>query len=114
MSRRSLDRGVPGVMLRSIFANPSGTQAAQAALHYRSTEPLKDRWGGWYVTGTHGGQTHMGNVVVQDPEHPEQLDRSAGANIRDLSKFFDTSAYLSGHSDIVAHLVLAHQTQCTT
>ena len=29
----------------------------------------------------------------------------------DLSKQLDTSAYLTPHSDIVAHLVLAHQTQ---
>jgi hypothetical protein len=53
----------------------------------------------------------MGNVMAEDREHPDQLDRAAGANIADLSKQFDTSAYLTGHSDIVAHLVLAHQTQ---
>src|ERR1700733_12583786 len=73
--------------------------------------PLKERWGGWYVTGTHGQQTHMGNVVVRDKEHPEDLDRAAGANLVDLSKQLDTSVYLTPHSDIVAHLVLAHQTQ---
>ena len=73
--------------------------------------PLKDRWGGWYVTGTHGSQTHMGNVVVEDQEHPDQLNRAAGANVTDLSKFFDVSKYLIPDSDIVAHLVLAHQTQ---
>ena len=105
-------RGVPGVMLRSIFANPSGTQATHAAAYITGHEsPLRDRWGGWYVTGTHGTQTHMGNAVVEDREHPEQLDRPAAANLIDLSKRFDTSAYLTGHSDIVAHLVLAHQTQ---
>jgi hypothetical protein len=49
--------------------------------------------------------------VVQDKEHPEQLDRAAGANITDLSKHIDTAAYLTGSSDIVAHLVLGHQTQ---
>jgi hypothetical protein len=53
----------------------------------------------------------MGNVFAEDSEHPERLDRAAGANILDLSKRFSTPAYLSGHSDIVAHLVLAHQTQ---
>src|SRR6202041_3172560 len=53
----------------------------------------------------------MGNVLVEDREHPEQIDRAAGANLTDLSKKFDTSLVLSGQSDVVAHLVLAHQTQ---
>jgi hypothetical protein len=105
-------RGVPGVLLRSVFPTPTGTQAAQTASFITGHQsPLKDRWGGWYVTGTHGSQHHMGNAVVQDREHPEQLDRVAGANVNDLSSRFDTSLYLTPHSDIVAHLVLAHQTQ---
>jgi hypothetical protein len=105
-------RGIPGVLLRSIFTTPTGTQAVQTASFITGQQsPLKERWGGWYVTGTHGAQTHMGNVVVQDKEHPEQLDRAAGANITDLSKHIDTAAYLTGSSDIVAHLVLGHQTQ---
>jgi hypothetical protein len=105
-------RGIPGVLLRSIFTMPSGTQAVQTAAYITSQQsPLNERWGGWYVTGTHGSQTHMGNVVVQDKEHPEQLDRASGANITDLSKHINTAAYLSGSSDIVAHLVLGHQTQ---
>jgi hypothetical protein len=105
-------RGIPGVLLRSIFTNPTGTQAVQTESFITSQQsPLKERWGGWYVTGTHGAQTHMGNVVVQDKEHPEQLDRAAGANVTDLSKHIDTAAYLTGSSDIVAHLVLGHQTQ---
>jgi hypothetical protein len=102
-------RGEPGVLLRSVFPTPTGTQAMQTASFITGHQsPLKDRWGGWYVTGTHGRQTHMGNVVVRDKEHPEDLDRAAGANLVDLSKQLDTSAYLTPHSDIVAHLVLAH------
>jgi len=103
---------VPGVLLRSIYPKPTGTQAPKSTSFITGQEsPLKDRWGGWYVTGTSGQQLHMGNEVVQDPEHPEVLNRAAGANVLDLSSRFDTSAYLSGSSDIVAHLVLAHQTQ---
>ena len=34
----------------------------------------------------------------------------AGANRVSLSKYCDTSAYMSGHSDIVALMVLEHQT----
>ncbi|MCI0539314.1 MAG: hypothetical protein L0Z50_29250 [Verrucomicrobiales bacterium] len=109
-------RGVPGVLLRSIYVKPTGTQATQAGSFTTGHEsPLSERFGGWYVTGTHGKQTHMGNVFVQNLGHSEQLaeqpDRAAGANITDLSKKFDTSPYLTAHSDIVAQLTQAHQTQ---
>ncbi len=105
-------RGIPGVLLRSIFTTATGTQAVQTESFITGQQsPLSQRWGGWYVTGTRGNQTHMGNVVVQDKEHPEQLDRAAGANITDLSKHIKTADYLTGSSDIVAHLVLGHQTQ---
>jgi hypothetical protein len=105
-------RGVPGVMLRSVFTNPSGTQAALTPQFITGQEsPLKDRWGGWYVTGTHGSQTHMGNAILPDAASADQLDRKVGANLTDLARLFDTTAYLTGSSDIVAHLVLAHQTQ---
>jgi hypothetical protein len=97
-------RNVPGVLLRSIFTMPSGTQAVKSAAYMTDQQsPLSERWGGWYVTGSHGSQTHMGNAVVADKENPQQL--------RDLSAPFDTGMYLSPKSDIVAHLVLAHQTQ---
>lgn len=105
-------RNVPGVLLRSIFTTPSGSQATRTTSYITGQEsPIEERWGGWYVTGTHGSQTHMGNVVVTDKDHPDQIDRAAGANATSLSKWIDTSAYLIGDSDIVAHLVLAHQTQ---
>jgi hypothetical protein len=47
---------------------------------------------------------------VKDQAQAEALDRSAGSNITDLRRYFDTSAYLSPHSDLVALSVLQHQT----
>lgn len=108
----SATRGVPGVLLRSVYATASGTQAPYTAAPVTGQEtPLRDRWGGWYVTGTHGRQLHMGNVTVADADHPEALNVAAGANVTSLASRFDSSAYLSSQSDIVAHLVLGHQTQ---
>jgi hypothetical protein len=52
----------------------------------------------------------MGNITVKDEAQAETLDRSAGANVTDLRRYFDTSAYLSPHSDLVALMVLQHQT----
>lgn len=98
-------RGVPGVLLRSIYPNPSGTQATRSTSFITGQDsPFDQRWGGWYVTGNFGGQPHMGNAVVRDKERPEELDSLPVSS-------FNASAYLTDHSDVVAHLVLAHQTQ---
>jgi hypothetical protein len=108
----SSTKGVPGVMLRSVYTSSTGTQAAGTPAFITGQEsPLKDRFGGWYVTGTHGAQTHLGNAILPEGAQPEQLDKATGANLADLSRRIDTSVYLTKYSDIVAQLVLAHQTQ---
>src|SRR5580704_8106962 len=108
----SSTKGVPGVMLRSVYTSPSGTQAAGTPAFITGQEsPLKDRFGGWFVTGSSGNQTHLGNAILADGVTPERFDKAAGANLPDLAKRIDTSAYLTKYSDIVAQLVLAHQTQ---
>jgi hypothetical protein len=99
-------------MLRSVFTSPSGTQAAGTPSYITGQDSaLKDRWGGWYVTGSLGKQIHLGNAVLPGGARPEQLDRTSRANLPDLAGLLDTSDYLTGYRDIVAHLVLAHQTQ---
>jgi len=103
---------VPGVFVRSVYSTSTGTIANFTATHVSGQEtPLRERWGGWYVTGRHGSLQHMGNVLVTDPDNPEALNTAAGANLTSLKGRFDDSAYLSDQSDIVAHLVLDHQTQ---
>jgi hypothetical protein len=103
-------KGVPGVMLRSVYTSPSGVQAAKTASFITGQEsPVKDRWGGWYVTGRLGGVAHMGNTLLPSGSTPEQLAPAASA--ADLGGRIDPRAYLSKYSDVAAHLVLAHQTQ---
>ena len=75
--------------------------------------PLAERWGGWYVTGGHGAQTHRGNAVARDPSRPDRLDSAGARNLTDLARKTDTSRYLEPGSDIVALMVLEHQTQMT-
>ena len=106
----SRTHGVPGHFVRSVF--PSGTGLPHyGAGTFRTTQasPLKERWGGWYVTGTHGTQRHMGNVIVQDRRKPEVLDVEKGANVTDLRDHFSSRNYMAKHSDIVALMVLEHQ-----
>lgn len=108
----SRTQDVPGHLVRSVFADRAGVpQLGSGTFTTNHSSPFDERWGGWYVTGTHGDQRHMGNVFVQDKSEPEKLDREAGANVTELSKLLDVSPYVSQHSDIVALMVLEHQTQ---
>src|SRR5215813_4702787 len=112
------DTPVPRLLMLSVLPNPDGNALKAAALITNDKSPLRERWGGWYVTGTHGTQRHLGNTIVRaradDIDDMRKfigrMDLSAGANITDLSKRFDTKEYLSSYSDIVALMILGHQT----
>lgn len=102
---------VPGHVVRSVFPDPKGEPHFSAGTYTTTHEsPLDKRWGGWYVTGTHGGQRHMGNVCFENKAQALSEGALTGGNTVDLSKKFDTSRYLSPHSDIAALMVLEHQT----
>jgi hypothetical protein len=107
----SQTKQIPGHVVRSVFTDAAGLPVLSAGT-YRTdhTSPLEKRWGGWYVTGTHGEQTHMGNLIVRGRSDPREIDNSAGQNQTSITDRFDTSCYLSPHSDIVALMVLEHQT----
>jgi len=105
----SMTEGVPGSIVRSVYPGKSGEPILSAGTFHTSYQsPLAERWGGWYVTGTHGRQRHMGNATLRGSD-PEKLDREQGANVTDLHSRFDTTRYLTPHSDIVALMVLEHQ-----
>ncbi len=107
----SATRGVPGHVVRSVYSDSSGFPILSSGT-YRTdqTSPLEQRWGGWYVTGTHGTQKHLGNLIVGGRTKPEQVDNSSGQNVTDLSSLVNTTTYLTPHSDIVALMVMEHQT----
>jgi hypothetical protein len=109
---------VPRLLMLSVLPNKDGNALKAAAIITNDKSPLRERWGGWYVTGTHGKQQHLGNTLVraraEDVDEIRKfiarMDLSSGANVTDLSSRFNTSEYLSPHSDIVALMVLGHQT----
>ena len=62
------------------------------------------------MTGHHGDARHLGNIFSDAlADGRAAFDRDTGANVSELSRFFDTSDYLTATSDIVALLVLEHQ-----
>ena len=70
--------------------------------------PFRQRWGGWYVTGTHGAMRHMG----QRDHHGRKSRRDSRDRTLDrtsLDDLFDTKGYLSATSDIAALMVFLHQ-----
>jgi hypothetical protein len=106
----SRTQNVPGYLVRSVFADAAGRpKLGSGTFTTDHTSDFKNRWGGWYVTGNHGSMRHMGNTICNDMEH--EFDRESGANAADLSKFFRTDNFLTPNSDIVALMVLEHQTQ---
>jgi len=106
----SQTRGVPGHVVRSVYPERSG-QPLFAAGSYRvdDSTPLRQRWGGWYVTGTHGAEPHLGNLTYRSRPADDGPADPAGLNVIDLGDRFDASGYLSAHSDLVALGVLVHQ-----
>ncbi|GEP45328.1 hypothetical protein [Brevifollis gellanilyticus] len=103
---------VPGLLVRSVFPGPEGHPImSQGSTVVNTTTPFSDRWGGWYVTGKHGDLLHRGNVTAtENPDNTCDMPIEKGANVTDLTHFFDTSPYPRKKSDIVALMVLEHQT----
>ncbi len=107
----SRTEGVPGHLVRSMFVDSSGQPIFSAGSYsVDHTTPLERRWGGWYVTGTHGQQRHLGNLIVRGRDVAEDVDNTLGQNVTQLSDRLSLDAYFAPHSDIVALMVLEHQT----
>jgi hypothetical protein len=108
----SATRGMPGLLLRSVYPDRDGLPVLSLGSHrINHGSPFAERWGGWYVTGTHGDQQHLGNLIVPARGARLPADNRAGMNLTSLKGRIDTGAYLSGHSDIVALMVLEHQAE---
>ena len=103
--------GVPGHLVRSFATDEEGVVDLNngiSPVNHRT--PLSERWGGWYVTGTHGDQVHRGNLVGKAAFEREKKEPNHLGNRTNLTSYFDVSRYPSPSSDIVALMVLEHQT----
>lgn len=94
LSSNSLE--VPGLLVRSMFTEDDGrTRPQLGSFLVDHRTPLDHRWGGWYVTGTHGSMRHMGQAM----------------NSTLLDTRVDTTFYPSATSDIAALMVFDHQSR---
>ena len=105
------NKGAPGLVVATVFPNEEGVPAYTSTfidtIDHRT--PFDRRWGGWYVTGTHGPSKHLGNAVGSNPFNPLDLAAPDSQNLTTLTGRFDVSKYLTGSSDIVALMTLEHQ-----
>jgi hypothetical protein len=111
---------VPGLQTLSVLTDRDGNAIPAAGTAPMSDRtPFKQRFGGWYATGTHGEQRHWGNLTVpvsrenigDANNYLKRLSLEAGANVTNLKDRIDTKHYLTADSDIVALMVLTHQTR---
>jgi hypothetical protein len=117
--------GVPRVMVMSApVEDPSDSRTYSSSSEVDDRTPIAERWGGWYLSGWYlPGQdgkpvSHLGNLALR--AESSTGSREAGALLRSLvgtrdnrgnvKGYFDTAAYLADKSDVVALLVLEHQT----
>jgi hypothetical protein len=74
----SQTKNVPGHIIRSVFPDRGGEAILSlGTIRVDQATALDRRWGGWYVTGTHGKQMHLGNLIVKN-----RNDRETIAKIR--------------------------------
>lgn len=103
-------RGIPSVFVRSVHSDESGDpllKFGSEVVDHRT--PFNDRWGGWYVTGQHGQALHRGNIFVREEKGELVADYAKGANVTNLTPYFDLRPHLTDTSDIVALMVMEHQ-----
>lgn len=109
----SQTKNVPGHIIRSVYPDRGGEPIfSLGTVRVDQSTNLDRRWGGWYVSGTHGKQLHLGNLIVENRNDREAIaNNPKGQNLTSLKPFFDPSTYLTPHSDIVALMVLEHQAE---
>lgn len=103
--------GVPGHLVRSFETDEDGVvDLASGTSQVNHRTPFEERWGGWYVTGTHGDQTHRGNLIGKKAFKKQAKEPNFAGNLKELSQFINAGKYQRPDSDIVALMVLEHQT----
>jgi hypothetical protein len=83
---------IPGFVVLSTGPDDAAGYATGGAVDDR--DEIRKRWGGWFITGRRVPTVNLGTAITAPPW---------------LTAKFDTSGFLSPHSDVVALMVLEHQ-----
>ena len=102
---------VPGMFLGSGFPASDGSLLYAPVYSSDHRTPFQLRWGGWYVTGQHQLPRHMGNATAAPGVELYDMVTPATVNMTSLEGRFDMTGYPSRYSDIVALMVLEHQSR---
>ena len=96
--------GVPGLLMFSTTPASDVRPARSITMDHRM--PLRERWGGWFVTGSSGSAAHIGNNVPA-------LDGRPTRELASASGLFEADGFRATTSDIAALMVFSHQTYMT-
>ena len=105
--------GVPGLAVASVVPDTTGVVSVAPTHITDHRSPFEERWGGWYVTSQQLPMPHLGNLMTANPDAPALPSLSAPVQLGSLRDKFDTTGYLSTHSDVVALMVFNHQAHLT-
>jgi hypothetical protein len=97
--------GVPGLLMFST-TRPEPTQFSGLPRHIDQNDPLRQRFGGWFMTGSTGSTQQMANQAAAVDARPTR-------ELASVEGLFDAGGYPALSSDVVAHLVLTHQAGMT-
>lgn len=107
----ALTQGVPGHTVRSVHPYPDGQVDFSSGTHIVSdATPHSERFGGWWVTGKHLALNHEGNAFVRGSGGMDNPLRANRTPEKLPAGIIDLKDYIGGTSDVVAQLILQHQT----
>jgi hypothetical protein len=103
--------GVPRVVvLSALIDGASNPQGRETSEDVNDQTPIRDRWGGWYVTGLTGTQRHLGALPTDNDPYLVGKPETQRFNIKDVDGLINSKPYITNKSDVVSLMVLEHQT----
>ncbi len=102
--------GVPGLVMRSFATDDKGQidlLSGWATINHNT--PLAVRWGGWYVSGDIGKQTHHGNIMAETLTDDGEFASGENEDRVDLKAALASQNYPAKTSNVVALMVYGHQ-----
>ena len=102
--------GTPRFIMSSNYTGILGQLVShEGSVMTTSRTPIRSRWGGWFVSGLHGEQKHLGNVIIESAADLSDERLATSGNLFSIAEASNLAPYISPFSDIVALMVIEHQ-----